>query len=161
MAKKSCYTLKELETEIVRRADIALKKDVAPYVKDKLKAHIEKDVYAKYTPVQYERRKDDGGLLDDSGNDASIQVKTRPRELTVYERAQPDPPILENHKEYSNRDGLARLLESDNIYNPWGSQNVPWTKPRRFMSKTQKEINSHPNDIKKMIKKRIEHDSDS
>lgn len=160
MGKKSCLTLKELETEIVRRADIALKKDVAPYVKDKLKKHIQTDVYAKYTPVMYERRKDDGGLLDDSGNEPSIQVSVRPRELTVYERAKPAPPLLENHKEYSNKDGLARLLE-EGPYNPWGSQNVPWARPRRFMTKTQKEINAHPADIKKMIKNRIEHDSDS
>ena len=66
MAKKSFSTVDKLQREIMRRANEALKNEVKDYVEDKMKSHVEKDVYATYSPVEYERREANGGLLDDS-----------------------------------------------------------------------------------------------
>lgn len=49
MGKKSCTTTKDLQAEIMRRANKALNKDIAPYVENKLKEHVQKDVYATYS----------------------------------------------------------------------------------------------------------------
>lgn len=158
MTKKTFDKLSKLEREIVRRSNKTLERDIAPYVEEKLKKHIKQDVYAKYNPVEYERRRDNGGLLDDSKN-GSISHNVYSRRLVVRERAEADPPRLENHKEYTNKDGLAKLLE-EGPYDPWGSRNKQWTKGRKFMSNTQKEINNHPGKIINMLKSGIEHDAE-
>lgn len=155
MGKKSCTTTKELQAEIMRRANKALNKDIAPYVENKLKEHVQKDVYTTYSPVEYERRETNGGLLDDS----NIRDVVHGRVLTVYNETQVEGPRLANHKEYHNPDGLPRLLESDNIRNPWTHKRYRWMKPRPFMTNTQKDINKHNKDIVDMVEQRINHDN--
>lgn len=154
MAKVSCSTVRGLQTAITKRVNKALANEVADYVEDKLKQHVKDDVYNSYIPYMYERRKENGGLLDDNNISHTVKNKT----LTVYERAPVDPPRLESHKEYTNKDGLAQLLEAS-PYDPWGSAHPDlWARPRKFMSNTQEDINKHNSEIKKMIKNRIEHD---
>lgn len=63
------------------------------------------------------------------------------------------------YKGYHNPDGLPRLLESDNIRNPWTHKRYRWMKPRPFMTNTQKDINKHNKDIVKMVEQRINHDN--
>lgn len=160
MAKKSFNNLNGLQTEIVRRANKALNNEVKDYVVNKLKSNIQKDVYRSYSPVQYERREDNGGLLDDSGLDSqtgSIQAEVYKRTLRVYERAEVDPPKL-NHKEYNARDGLAQLIENG-AKNPWNNRHYKWENSRPFMTHTQDYINRHPKQIMDMIQNRIDHDS--
>lgn len=115
MGKKSFNTVEGLQREIMKRANKALKNEVKDYVEDKMKSHVEQDVYATYSPVEYERRETNGGLLDDS----NIRDVVHGRVLTVYNETQVEGPRLANHKEYHNPDRLPRLLESDNIRNPW------------------------------------------
>ena len=111
MAKFTATTVNALQTEIMRRVNKAMKNSVAPYVEDKLKQHVEKDVYSTSSPVEYDRRETDGGLLNDSKDSGiSSTYRTADRTLTVFERAPVDPPKLE-HKEYNAPDGLARLIE--------------------------------------------------
>ena len=154
MAKVSCSNISGLQRAITERANKSLNNEVADYVKGKLKDQIEDDIYSSYIPYIYERRMDNNGLLDDSNMPHEVEERT----LKVYERASVDPPRLEYHKEYNHRDGLARLLE-EGPHDPWGSVNADlWTTPRKFMTNTQKEINKHNYQIRKMIKERIEHD---
>lgn len=161
MAKKSFTTTGELQKEIVHRAKKALKNEVKDYVVDKLKLNIQKEVYNTYSPVEYERRGVNGGLLDDKNVDGSqgstsIRANVHDRTLTVYEEAPVDPPKLA-HKEYDAPDGLAKLIE-EGAHNPWSGRRYRWTKPRPFVTKTQHDINYAYSDIVKMLRNRINHD---
>lgn len=159
MAKFTATTVNALQTEIMRRANKAMKNSVAPYVEDKLKQHIKKDVYSTYSPVEYDRREADGGLLNESKDSGiSSTYRTADRTLTVFERAPVDPPKLE-HKEYNAPDGLAKLIE-EGAHNPWNNRHYKWENPRPFVSKTQADINTHNSAIVKMLKDQIEHDKE-
>ena len=115
MGKKSCTTTKELQAEIMRRANKALNKDIAPYVENKLKEHVQKDVYTTYSPVEYERREEDGGLVDD--DNIKHKVRTDNRTLYVYERAPIEGPRLDAPNWVSQNDSLAQLIEQG-AHNP-------------------------------------------
>ncbi len=143
-------TVQSLQKEIMRRANATLKKQVAPYVEDKLKQHIQSDVYETYSPIEYDRRKTNGGLMDDS----NIVDNTRDGQLKVWNKAPTDPPKLQ-HKEYNNPDGLARLIE-EGAHNPWNYKKYRWTKPRPFVTNTQADINYRHAAVNEMLKNGIE-----
>lgn len=151
LGKKSFYTLSQLNREINKRINSALREDVSNYVVDKLKEHINKDVYNSYSPKEYIRRESNGGLLDDN----NIRTKVVSQTLSVYEESEIEGPRLKGEK-FPNKDGLAKLIEHG-AYNPWNNTRYKWTKPRTFVSNTQKEINNHYKDIVKMLKNKIEH----
>ena len=46
MAKFTATTVDALQTEIMRRANLALKNEIASTVKERLKTHVQKDVYS-------------------------------------------------------------------------------------------------------------------
>lgn len=50
MAKFTATTVNALRTEIMRRANLALKNEIASTVKERLKTHVQKDVYSTYSP---------------------------------------------------------------------------------------------------------------
>ena len=154
MAKFSATTVKSLQNEIMRRANLALDNEVANNVKEKLKSHVQKDVYSTYSPVEYERRKENGGLVDEN----NIKHKVRERTLYVYEEAPIEGPRLDAPNWVNKSDSLARIIE-DGAYNPWNYRNYRWTKPRPFMENTQDDINYRYADIVKLLKNRIEHDN--
>lgn len=156
MGKKSCTTTKDLQTEIMRRANKALNKDIAPYVENKLKEHVKKDVYATYSPVEYERREEDGGLVDD--DNIKHKVRTDNRTLYVYERSPIEGPRLDAPNWVSQNDSLAQLIEQG-AHNPWTHKRYRWTNPRPFIENTQKDINYRYADIVKMLRNRINHDN--
>lgn len=150
MANKNFYSVAELEKEVKKRINAALREEVGDYVEDKLKEHIQSDVYNTYTPVSYERRTTSGGLLDDSNIRRTVTNNT----LSVYEEAEIDGPRLSGEK-FPNKDGLAQLIEHG-AYNPWDKKRYRWMKPRKFVTNTQKEINSKYSQILKLLKNRIE-----
>ena len=142
MAKFTATTVGALQTEIMRRANLALKNEIASTVKERLKTHVQKDVYSTYSPVEYERREESGGLVDDK----NLKHKVRDRTLYVYEEAPIDGPRL-NAQNFKNKpDSLARIIE-EGAYNP-----CP------FMENTQDDIDYRYADIVKLLKNRIEHD---
>lgn len=143
-------TVKSLQKEIMRRANVTLKEQVAPYVEDKLKEHIQSDVYDTYSPVEYERRKSNGGLMDDS----NIIDDMRSGQLKVWNKTPTDPPKFK-HKDYNNPDGLARLIE-EGAHNPWNYKKYRWTKPRPFITNTQADINYRHAAIVNILKDGIE-----
>lgn len=59
---------RELEAAVAQYAPAvqAALEAVSSETKEKLEEHIQSDVYAKWTPKTYIRRKENGGLLDDS-----------------------------------------------------------------------------------------------
>ena len=59
-----CKNLKELEKELYDRINVALDVEVADIVKEVMTDHIIQDVYYKYNPAVYQRRYNNGGLLD-------------------------------------------------------------------------------------------------
>lgn len=91
MAKFTATTVDALQTEIMRRANLALNNEIASTVKERLKTHVQKDVYSTYSPVEYERREESGGLVDDK----NLKHKVRDRTLYVYEEAPIDGPRLD------------------------------------------------------------------
>ncbi len=152
--KFSTTTVKGLQYEISRRINKTLDSEVADYVKGKLKEHVEKDVYASYTPVEYERRKENDGLLDD----ANIRHKVKSCELSVYEEAPIEGPRLDAPGWVEKKDSLAQIIEHG-AHNPWNSKEYPWTKPRPFVTKTQEDINYRYGDILDILKKGVNHDT--
>lgn len=153
MARHSYPTISSLEKQIKARAGKALKNEVANYTTNKLKEHIQKDVYDTYNPVMYERRKEDGGLMDD-GN---IRKVYRAGKLNVYEEASPASSDGTSDTPQSKPDALALIIEQG-AKNPQNHYHYKWMEPRPFVSNTQDEINRNPTEILEMIKKRIEHD---
>lgn len=59
-------SIAELEKYLKTIVNFCLQTDVAQDIKELIKEHVETDVYAKYQPSQYMRRKENGGLLDDN-----------------------------------------------------------------------------------------------
>jgi hypothetical protein len=59
-------SLDHLYKYIKKEVNKSLDKDVSRVVKDEMKKVIEEVVYNAYEPSQYDRQKDDGGLLDES-----------------------------------------------------------------------------------------------
>ena len=153
MAKFSATTVNSLQTEIMRRANLALDNEIASHVKSKLKSHVEKDVYATYSPVEYDRREENGGLVDDK----NIKHKVKNRTLYVYEEAPIEGPRLDASNWVNKPDSLARLIENG-AHNPWNYKSYKWTGPRPFMDNAQADINYRYADIVKLLKNRIEHD---
>lgn len=105
--------------------------DMQKVIKETMQEHLETDVYAQYTPYVYQRRKEDGGLLDadnieikpinNSGLDTTISVK----EVAEY-NGQPDNQIY---------DTLAERIEYGL---PRGR--VPYKRPRPFMQETYEDL---------------------
>lgn len=153
MASKSFSSVDGLKEEINKRINKSLNNEIAEYVESKLKDHIDKDVYSTYTPVLYDRRKEDGGLMDE----ANIRKTVRSQELNVYEEAPLEGPRLRG-SQFWNKDGLSKLIENG-AHNPWNRKRYRWTKPRPFVTNTQKDINYRYSKIIKMLKERIEHDT--
>ena len=89
-------------------------------------------------------------MLDDSNIRRTVTNNT----LSVYEEAEIDGPRLGGEK-FPNKDGLAQLIEHG-AYNPWNKKRYRWMKPRKFVTNTQKEINSKYSQILKLLKNRIE-----
>lgn len=70
---KVCKNIKELEKELMDCINIALDTNVADMVRDVMTDHIARDVYDKYNPKAYQRRKnqsgnDIGSPFDDTNN---------------------------------------------------------------------------------------------
>ena len=78
---KTVNSIKDLEKEIQKRIAQAMKSEVAPLSRKVMKEKIEEEVYSVYTPKLYERRGENGGLLDDENivtemiDDSTLKVQ--------------------------------------------------------------------------------------
>lgn len=82
--------MKKLEKQIAAAASKALSDKVFPLVRDMMQENIEADVYGAYTPAQYRRRYDNGGMMDprnikgtmsDDGLSLTVQNVTPPNPI--------------------------------------------------------------------------------
>lgn len=146
---KSCTTFTSLNKEVMRRVNVALRGDVNKIVRKKLEKHIRSDVLKTYTPKVYERRGADG-----IEGENSIVSSVENGVLRVRNEAKPEAPRLPGNPVTGGRTALAKLIEKG-AHNPWNNVGYVWTKPRRFVSNTQQEINQAPDAILKAIEKQF------
>ena len=120
--------------------------DMQKVIKDTMKEHLETDVYAKYTPYVYQRRKEDGGLLDPDNieikpvNNNSLDTTISVKETAEY-NGYPDNQFYET---------LAERIE-------YGIPNgrLPYKKPRPFMQETYEDLKKS-GVVKKTLKKNMQ-----
>lgn len=97
-------------------------------------------VYGSYTPTQYERRMDDGGLSDprnmgitDYGIDGNGNVFIRFENLTEGEDSLQGKYITDTIVEGRKED--------------WNNPNGEWSEPRDFIAETAKRLRDNPTEL--------------
>lgn len=73
----------------------AVETTVPPLMKEVMKEAIEIEVYAKYIPIAYERRQDNGGLTDKENMDYEVELEGSKIKIIMYnttrrEKGQPE-----------------------------------------------------------------------
>ena len=139
---KVCKNLKELEQELYKKINVALDTDVADTVKDVMADHIIQDVYDKYEPKTYQRRYNNGGLLDRDNIIATIgdNGKLFVQNITTGS----DTVFISNvegtfyFNSYNTDKFIAPIIETGVGYdiNNWEYCN----KPRPFMQNTHDDL---------------------
>lgn len=132
--------LKELERELRARIDYALLTDVAEVVTTVMLDHIERDVYDSYIPHEYVRRYDNGGLMDISNINSSIEGDT----LVVENNTMANPYIFVQGKMIKSDNAgqeLAPIIETG-----WGYDFGNWTYhgvARPFVYNTKEDLSDN------------------
>lgn len=140
-------SVKELEEYLQEQIMDSLKTDVAEKTIELEKEHVKIDVYKKYKPKEYVRRKEDGGLLDDENYlveeiENGIKISNITRDNGYATPSDPDryvAPIVE--------DGVGYTWEDSEIY-----QMQPY--PRPFIKETRKDLKKGK--LKEFMKKALE-----
>lgn len=140
-----CKNLKELEKELYKRINTALDTEVADTVKDVMTDHIIQDVYEVYEPTEYQRRYDDGGLLDPDniiatlGNNGEMLVQNVALgNNTVYME---DSISRVYYSSYNINKFIAPIIETGIGYDVGG-----WKYdcvPRPFIKNTHDDLKEH------------------
>lgn len=133
-----CKNLKELEQELYKRINIALDTEVADTVKDVMTDHIIQDIYDAYEPVEYSRRFDNGGLLDEENIVSTVNDNN---ELSVRNVTKGSRYYTVNEKKYTSKNynkPIAGIIESGNGYDVhnWDYDGVP----RPFIKNTHDDL---------------------
>ena len=126
------------KAKLIGDVDQVLLTHVAPVVKDEMQAQIYDKVYSAYSPTQYVRRYDEGGLADKANMQESVdagQMTLHVVNLTTGNEEYADSPdgfdsgfitdIIEK--------GVGYRWRKSEIY-----QNQPF--PRPFLNETEKEV---------------------
>jgi len=120
--------------------------DMQEIIKKTMQEHLETNVYAKYTPYVYQRRKEDGGLLDTDNieikpiNNNSLDTTISVKNIAEY-NGYPDNQFYET---------LAERIEYGI---PRGR--VPYKKSRPFMQETYEDL-KQSGVVKKTLKKNMQ-----
>ena len=120
--------------------------DMQEIIKKTMQEHLETNVYAKYTPYVYQRRKEDGGLLDTDNieikpiNNNSLDITISVKNIAEY-NGYPDNQFYET---------LAERIEYGI---PRGR--VPYKKSRPFMQETYEDL-KQSGVVKKTLKKNMQ-----
>ena len=129
-------TIAELNDEIKKRVNKALKNKVAPYIRDELKKQIQENVYDAYAPLVYKRRGENGGLIDE-GN-------------YVTDFDEEDCSVYVHDDAKASGSGLGKPLDQAIEYG-YGDRDKEYNKPRPFISPTQAKIDTDVGVIEQMI----------
>ena len=147
-----CKNLKELEKELYKRINIALDEDVADTVKEVMTDHIIQDVYDAYEPTAYQRRYDDGGLLDPDniiatlGNNGEMLVQN----ITLGSEYYYIPSIKRSFRSANVDNFIAPIIEYGKGYD------VVDIFPRPFIQNTHDDLEEnhyHTQAMKQSLKK--------
>lgn len=123
-----------------------IENEVSNKIKETMKERIQEDVYDKYEPTQYVRRREDGGLLDDDNiKSKTISIKDNiSLEITNETLSDSHLKRLDKVIEY----GVGYEWEDSEIY-----KMQPY--PRPFINNTKEQIdneNIHIDTLKKSLK---------
>lgn len=108
--------------------------EVVPEImKEKMKEAIEYEVYAKYTPTVYQRRREDGGLLDESHMIHKIEMHGSRITVTLYNNT-----LGNQDYKYSSNDYIDSIIVSGDGYT-WKGSNI-YNNPiqRDFYTETER-----------------------
>ena len=118
--------------------DDVLDKDVSQVVTAQEQAEIQEKVYNVYPhPKIYERRKENGGLIDENNMYHTVQDG----ELTVTN----DTPINEKYKVYDHGLTLNQMILEGRDYDyPFGPHSpYPYEQPRDYVQATEDELENN------------------
>lgn len=129
-------TIAGLNDEIKKRVNKALKEKVAPYIRDELTNQIQKNVYDAYDPVVYQRRGENGGLID--------------KDNFVTEFNEDNCSVYVHDDAKASSEGLGMPLDQAIEYG-YGNRLNAYNRPRPFISPTQSKVDTDVGIIQQMI----------
>lgn len=137
-------TLKELFAQIEQKINDTLQDEVKDKIKEFELKHIESDVYDKYEPKMYSRRRENDGLLD--GENIKGELVSN-GVLVVTNETMANPDLPNGRQSKNSGEYLTPIIESGQGYN----DNFPDTGdylgryykvPRPFIENTRQELKS-------------------
>ena len=126
--------MKNLEERIAAAASKALSDEVFPLVRGMMQENIEADVYGAYTPTQYKRRYDNGGMMDPRNIQGTISDDGL--SLTIQNVTPPNPANGTTDKD------LPTVIELGDKggYDYYPSKRNEYAEPRPFTYDTFMEV---------------------
>ena len=130
-------SLQDLEKEVNKRINRCLRDDIAPLIKHEIQKSVDENVYEVYDPIIYERRKEEGGLMD-------VQNMT-----AIYEDCGVDV--------YNDASAVGKNFDplDEKIEYGYGYMDKAYNVGRPFMDKAQDNVNSRADEIVRLLSKAI------
>lgn len=133
----------DLCSYLQKAVDSALTNEVFETVKEVEQSTIQEEVYNKYTPQNYKRRRYDGGLIADEN--IVIDGNTAKNGILIVKNITPPNPYLNGvsgAKSTTPEDSTTPYLVEYGVYNPNGYGYDYWKKPRKrpFVARTIDEL---------------------
>lgn len=143
------YTsLEALFIDLQKKINESLVEDVAPVVKSIMGDEVQNTVYSVYQPKMYERRFNDGGLLDEENYHAEL-IENGTVAITN------DTPINDIYGGDDSMSLTQQVIEG--VGYTYGNGTEPYAQPRDFMEATREDLhqtNAHVEALKTGLKKR-------
>lgn len=141
-------SLEALFASLQQDINESLVKDVVPVVEETMQAEVQNTVYSVYQPKMYDRRLNDGGLLD-MGNYHSKLIEDGTVTITN------DTPINEIYGGDDSMSLTEQIIEGKGYI--YGDGTEPYAQPRDFMEATREDLrqtNAHVEALKAGLSKR-------
>ncbi len=135
-----CKNLKELKNVLQDKVNYALLTDVSDTITEVMVDHIIEDVYNAYTPETYNRRFNDGGLMDSNNINRSVEANT----LVVENNTVGSPYYYYNGHKYISQNKnkeIVNVIETGIGYDIDGWEYD--TVPRPFIHNTREDLINH------------------
>ena len=123
------------------------------FLKWEISRSVEKNVYDKYEPKAYERRKNKGGLSDRRNiKITSIELDGQRVHITAENLTEGD---WNSGQQISKIIEYGAIASTENVYWMFGANDTggdaPWLKPRPFMGELMEEIKRNPKELHDII----------
>lgn len=131
MAKSN--NLQDLYNQWIKACTQTVQEVVPSVMKEKMKELIEYEVYAQYTPTTYERRREDGGLLDENNMIHRIDIEGNRVIVTLYNNT-----LGNDSYKYHSNDYIDTIIVTGEGYT-WKNSNI-YNNPiaRDFYTETER-----------------------